>query len=192
MRARQLELMLADRCGRTETDLDVRGRKLREAQYVPSGGRGPHAPQIDPRAAAAIVVAAFSADQAIDAVSGVEEFFPMQPANGSFRDCATFGDSMESVLANIGDGAKVKRVEFVRYFKGFVAAAIEWETSDGRSMRSVYLPADQAEGFKSGKIDPLTLGAASGGRSTFIGGGLLKDIGAALRAKPGDDFEWGA
>jgi hypothetical protein len=175
MRARQLEQLIAHRCGRSETDLDMRGRKLREAMYVPSGGRGPHAPEIDARMAATILISAFGADQAIDAVEGVMTFAPMAAVTEQFIGAHTFGEAIETALSSPDLALTVSKVEFIRYFKGFIAGVIEWGSA-GQSNRSIYLPEKYAVSFKKDGMDPLKLGGGSGGVSIFIGGGLLQEI----------------
>ncbi len=67
MRARSLELNLVNTEAVGAADIDGRNRALRALDLLPTGGRGPHAPNISPEHAAYMLLGLGSASVAADA-----------------------------------------------------------------------------------------------------------------------------
>ena len=180
MRARELELMLTKWTSRSQTDLDMRGRKLRAANLVPTGGRALNAPGVDASITATILTSALSPFQAIDAVKGVKLYAPMVPLNKSLGDAPTFHKAIEMVLSD-PELAKGAEIEFsILSPRGNGRGKIRWTDGEGTHEAAYYSPED-AKKFRETGGDPAKIGIAGTVSSNAVRGGLLELISLAIK-----------
>lgn len=159
MRGKQLERLLTTEMQRNPSDLDLRGRALREAKLIPTGARGPHAPELSPSDAAAFLIGAVGARNATDAAAGVHVFGPLVPVGGpgeSFREAKNFIDAVSTALADVSCAEEVLSIKLRLPFdlkrrrmvdvKDFPIAIIETQSIASNIIaRSTYVPKFVAE-----------------------------------------------
>jgi hypothetical protein len=89
-------------------------RKLREARLLPTGGRGPHAPEIGPREAATVLIAVCASRQAVDAADAVRVFASLRPKfnDDAFEGAGTLSDALSAAVAS---PAAAKRVDHILF-----------------------------------------------------------------------------
>jgi hypothetical protein len=89
-------------------------RKLREARLLPTGGRGPHAPEIGPREAATVLIAICASRQAVDAADAVRAFASLRPKfnDEAFEGAGTLSDALAAALASPAAAKRVRRIQF--------------------------------------------------------------------------------
>jgi hypothetical protein len=192
MNSRQLEKFLGEMCPRSEADLDVRGRKLRDSGDLPIGGRGPHAPELDERHGAKWLLGMCGTKKAVDAAAAVKEFSALVPVGGASKGFAAAPDFLTAVAAAVKDYAAattVKRIVFWHkpeyappHQQWFASAEVTWEAG-GREQTTLYAPARIAKEIAE---HSLTWGTIMHD-CTVIGTALLCEIGARLAGR--DDGE---
>lgn len=184
MRARQLELTLAGLTPRSKADLDLRHRQLRAEGLLPTGGRGPNAPDIDARGAAIFLIACGASRVASDAAQGARRFGAAVPwgRGGHFADAPTFWNAMEAILQDGETLASVHHVE-MRLPSGAdwsnykdETALIVW-TEDGALRQTTYV---NKAAMKNLPPDPIDQGKSFMIDATIMGGGLLAEVALAI------------
>jgi hypothetical protein len=114
MRVRELELLLGQLTPRSKSDLDIRMRKLRQADLLPKGGRGPNAPNIGARDAAMMIIAICCSRHAVDAADAVPVFASLLPEynDEAFEGAGTFAEALTAALARPETAKRIRDIEF--------------------------------------------------------------------------------
>lgn len=101
MRAKQFERVIASFTTWSESDVDQRVRRLREARLLPVGGRGLNAPSLTPRDGALILISIAAAENAVDAGRLVELYANLipPPKGQAFAGAPTLVDAVAAILS---------------------------------------------------------------------------------------------
>jgi hypothetical protein len=156
MRARGLELNLVSMGAVGAADIDGRNRSLRELNLLPTGGRGPHAPQITPEHSGYMLLGLASA-VASDAGEAAKRYAAFVEPKG--------GKLIDRLTQLLSDPDRANQIDEVRLCRTHPWVMIV--TSEGK--REIYRPKKNSA---YGPKDHMT-----GGREEYvIGGGLLHQI----------------
>jgi hypothetical protein len=164
---------------------------MRKLNLLPSGGRGPHAPDIEVKHAALIVLACAASRNASDAGPAASRVAALVPWQGKpFELMSTLGDAVAAALADPNTAAKIARIEIFHPQDGDWAnyrdarATIFWREGESEN-RTDYLSREGIE-----KLRPLrdvklsALGNAFLLDACVIGGAFLCEIASLLTGRP--------
>jgi hypothetical protein len=182
MRAKDLERLLAKRTGKSGAFVDLCGRRLRQAGLIPLGGRGPYAPVINARHAAALLIAASAETTAEDAADTVNAFERLvhAPTSDSFIEAPTFGEALQRSLADDRIAAVITEIRLDASVSGEPefppAAVLRWYDSKRLQHETVFTTAFAAPevSLESKHAENVVR------RSAIIGGGLVRTIASLL------------
>jgi hypothetical protein len=165
MRARTLELALITTGAVGAADIDGRNRELRKVDLLPTGGRGPHAPQIDQRHAAVMLIGLGSASVAAQAGIIAPQYArlidPLNPSGG------TLLDALAAMLSDPELACSVDEIRFCRTRQWVMVVY-----HDGRKV--TYHPHDLEIDWKM--FDPNKHGTSGGREEYVVGSTLLQQI----------------
>jgi hypothetical protein len=160
MRARSLELNLVNTEAVGAADIDGRNRALRALDLLPTGGRGPHAPNISPEHAAYMLLGLGSASVAADAGRAAKRYASF--VNPAAPKAGTLLIYLTDLLSHPDAANKIEEVRMCRTHPWVMIVA-----ADGQ--RVIYRPPNEKH---TGTKDYMT-----GGREEYvIGAGLLHQI----------------
>jgi hypothetical protein len=114
MQGKALERLLSAQSTRSAAELDHIGRALREAGLLPSGARGPHAPDFNVDHVAVFLIAAAATPTIAEAVTTAKTYAALKPTKAAFAKAPTFADALAATLTDIHNARGVAAVEINR------------------------------------------------------------------------------
>lgn len=160
MRARQFEKQLAllEPNPWSASEIDQRTRGLRDAGFLPVGGRGLNAPHIMPQHAALILISLAATNRAVETADATRAYASLEPVNplAPFAGQTMFADALGAILSDPYFRLKVSAVVVCRTWQ---EAIIKYR--HGRRERStIYRPPGSLElnSYSNRVREDLTLG----------------------------------
>ena len=96
-------------------DIDQRARLLRQAGWLPDGGRGRAQPPIEARHAAHMLIGLAAARKAVDVVTATDRYVALRSRDGgALRDFSTLGEAVEAILGDEALSGAVTRLTICR------------------------------------------------------------------------------
>jgi hypothetical protein len=157
MRARSLELFLVGHGAAGAADIDGRNRQLRELELLPTGGRGPHAPDISAKHAAYMLLGLGSSSVAAEAGNTAKRY----AAFVNHHDPKSDTTLLERLTELLSDPERANEVEEVRVCRTYPWVLIVAKNGD----RTAYRPRKEKP---TGKRDYM-----AGGREEYVIGSFL-------------------
>jgi hypothetical protein len=114
MTGKELERLLSTHTPRSAAELDGIGRALRDAGLVPSGARGPHAPDFNADHVAAFLIAAAATPIIAEAATTAKTYAALKSLRTPFAKAKTFGEALAAALIDIHNARDVDAVELNR------------------------------------------------------------------------------
>jgi hypothetical protein len=152
--SKQVERLVSKLGPRSAPDLHLRFQLLRDAGLLPTGGRGPHAPDLNDTEISLSLLAAGGSRKAVDVVQAVKAFAGLVPVHGtdaSFARAPTLLDALTAAVATRAAARSVERIMLWQVpFEGadlqrrIPAADILWREGK-ESCTAQYLPPDIAK-----------------------------------------------
>ena len=158
MKAADLErLVTALQEGRVQTDAEQRMRELRKLGFIPTGGRGPNAPEIGPEHCATFVIAVGGATKASEAGRAVLNFAPLVPqAPGKEQadvvrqipEGEVWGETLREVLVRAFEDFEIGiRIRELRFLHDETSVVMLWRDQNDELRQTSFwredLPVDQ-------------------------------------------------
>jgi hypothetical protein len=168
MKAADLERLIASVSkGRVRTDAAQRMRVLRNLGLIPSGGRGPNAPEIGPEHCASFVIAVGGATVASEAGRAVLNFAPLIPHD------PMWGGTLREVLVRAFEEPEIgRRIKELRFLHEEIEVQMMWRDEEGELHHTFFRPEDGS--------DVMDHDRGAIGDETFISGKVIAEIIADL------------
>lgn len=173
MKATDLERMVAIvTTGRAQTDPQQRMTELRKLGFIPTGGRGPNAPDIGPEHCATYLIAVGGATHASRAGRAVLDFAPLVPHE------KMWGDTLREILVCAFQDPKIgSRIKEIRFLHDETEVQMMWRDETDQIRYTMFHKDDLSEEML-GKRNLVS-------DETYISGWLISEINAALHHDDG-------